>query len=61
MPAHQGDILLGPFVRCINYYAVNDPILTMVSSTARALRSGFSFGGGSDREIVFCVPIVQDR
>lgn len=48
-----------PFARCINYYSVNDPLLFVVSSAARALRSGFmgmgygSFSGsGSGREDV---------
>ena len=40
-----------PFARCINYYSVNDPLLFVVPSAAKALRSGFgglgygSFGG----------------
>lgn len=42
-----------PFARCINYYAVNDPILNVVPSAVRALKSGFSFGGGSEQEIIF--------
>ncbi len=37
-----------PFARCINYYAVNDPLLFVVPSAARALRSGFmGMGYGS--------------
>ncbi len=42
-----------PFSRCINYYAVTDPILNVVPSAVRALKSGFSFGSGSEQEIVF--------
>lgn len=30
-----------PFARCVNYYSVNDPLLLLVPSAARALRSGF--------------------
>eukprot|EP01083_Nonionella_stella_P254119 873657_1 len=30
-----------PFARCINYYSVNDPLLFIVPSAAKALRSGF--------------------
>ena len=42
-----------PFARCINYYSVNDPLLFVVPSAARALRSGFmgmgmSHGKGAD-------------
>ena len=37
-----------PFARCINYYSVNDPLLFVVPSAARALRSGFmGMGYGS--------------
>jgi len=32
---------------------VNDPILNVVPSAVRALKSGFSFGGGSEQEIIF--------
>ena len=42
-----------PFARCINYYAVNDPILNVVPSAVKALKSGFSFGGGLKQEIIF--------
>jgi hypothetical protein len=44
-----------PFARCINYYAVTDPILNVVPSAVRALKSGFSFGriGSKEQEIVF--------
>jgi len=34
-----------PFARCINYYSVNDPLLFIVPSAAKALRSGFGMGG----------------
>ena len=37
-----------PFARCINYYSVNDPLLFVVPSAAKALRSGFGgLGYGS--------------
>jgi hypothetical protein len=42
-----------PFSRCINYYAVNDPILNVVPSAVNALKTGFSFGGGMEQEIIF--------
>lgn len=42
-----------PFSRCINYYAVNDPILNVVPAAVKALRSGFSFGSGMEQEIIF--------
>ena len=42
-----------PFARCINYYAVTDPILNIVPSAVRALRSGFAFGAGTETEVVF--------
>ena len=35
-----------PFARCINYYSVNDPLLFVVPSAAKALRSGFMGVGG---------------
>jgi len=34
-----------PFIRCVNYYSVNDPLLFVVPNAARALRSGV-WGGG---------------
>ncbi len=47
-----------PFARCVNYYSVNDPLLFVVPSAAKALRSGvmgmgmggmsFSLGNGDD-------------
>jgi hypothetical protein len=42
-----------PFSRCINYYAVNDPILNVVPAAVKALRTGFSFGSGMEQEIIF--------
>ena len=42
-----------PFSRCINYYAVNDPILNVVPTAVKALQSGFSFGSGMEQEIIF--------
>ncbi len=35
-----------PFARCINYYSINDPLLFVVPSAAKALRSGFMGMGG---------------
>ena len=49
-----------PFARCINYYAVNDPILNVVPSAVKALKSGFSFGGGMEQEIVFLTSRTGD-
>ncbi|KAL9188151.1 hypothetical protein ACHAXT_006529 [Thalassiosira profunda] len=49
-----------PFARCINYYAVNDPILNVVPSAVKALRSGFSFGSGLQSEIVFLASRTGD-
>ena len=56
----SGDILQStftdsefPFSRCINYYAVNDPILNVVPAAVKALQSGFSFGSGMEQEIIF--------
>lgn len=49
-----------PFARCINYYAVNDPILNVVPSAVKALKSGFSFGGGLQQEIVFLASRTGD-
>jgi len=42
-----------PFKRCINYYAVNDPLLMVVPSAAAALRSGLVDG---DDEFCFLAP-----
>jgi hypothetical protein len=41
-----------PFHRCINYYAVNDPLLWVVPSAEQALRSGFV----GDNEFCFLAP-----
>mmetsp|Transcript_17660 Transcript_17660/g.26447 ORF Transcript_17660/g.26447 Transcript_17660/m.26447 type:complete len:217 (+) Transcript_17660:3761-4411(+) len=35
-----------PFARCINYYSINDPLLFVVPSAAKALRTGFMGMGG---------------
>ena len=53
-----------PFARCVNYYSVNDPILAIVPSAERALRSGFlgvcSRGLPSNEpEFVFLTPRVD--
>jgi len=32
-----------PFLRCVNYYSVNDPLLFVVPQAAQALRSGFAY------------------
>jgi hypothetical protein len=45
-----------PFHRCINYYAVNDPLLWVVPSAEQALRSGFV----ADDEFCFLAPRVGD-
>jgi hypothetical protein len=45
-----------PFYRCINYYAVNDPLLWVVPSAEQALRSGFV----PDNEFCFLVPRVGE-
>jgi hypothetical protein len=44
-----------PFLRCINYYAVNDPLLLVVPSAEQALRSGFLVD-----EFCFLAPRVGD-
>ncbi len=49
-----------PFARCINYYAINDPILNVVPSAVKALKSGFSFGDGMEQEIVFLTSRTGD-
>jgi len=41
-----------PFYRCINYYAVNDPLLWLVPPAEQALRSGFV----ADDEFCFLAP-----
>jgi hypothetical protein len=45
-----------PFKRCINYYAVNDPLLMVVPSAAQALRSGLV----ADDEFCFLAPRCGD-
>ena len=45
-----------PFRRCINYYAVNDPLLWVVPSAEQALRSGFV----ADEEFCFLAPRAGD-
>ncbi|KAL7531470.1 hypothetical protein ACHAXR_004058 [Thalassiosira sp. AJA248-18] len=49
-----------PFARCMNYYTVNDPILNVVPSAVKALKSGFSFGGGLEQEIIFLASRTGD-
>mmetsp|Transcript_15411 Transcript_15411/g.23100 ORF Transcript_15411/g.23100 Transcript_15411/m.23100 type:complete len:310 (+) Transcript_15411:122-1051(+) len=49
-----------PFARCINYYSVNDPILNVVPSAVKALKSGFSFGDGMQQEIIFLASRTGD-
>ncbi|KAL7464635.1 hypothetical protein ACHAXS_004968 [Conticribra weissflogii] len=49
-----------PFARCINYYAINDPILNVVPSAVKVLKSGFSFGDGMEQEIVFLTSRTGD-
>ena len=48
------------FARCINYYAVNDPILNVVPSAVKALKSGFAFGNGMEQEIIFLASRTGD-
>lgn len=45
-----------PFHRCVNYYAVNDPLLFVVPSAEKALRSGYV----ADEEFCFLAPLVGD-
>eukprot|EP00934_Nitzschia_sp_Nitz4_P005406 Nitzschia sp. Nitz4//scaffold2_size372955//169321//170314//NITZ4_000419-RA/size372955-snap-gene-0.29-mRNA-1//1//CDS//3329546766//5396//frame0 len=45
-----------PFHRCVNYYAVNDPLLFVVPSAEQALRSGYV----ADDEFCFLAPKVGD-
>lgn len=56
-----------PFRRCINYYAINDPLLLLVPSAAQALRSGVMSSGvdGGDTttdpsEFCFLAPRIGD-
>jgi len=44
-----------PFVRCINYYSTNDPLLFLVPSASKALRSGFM-----PEDFVFLAPRAGD-
>ncbi|KAL3912682.1 MAG: hypothetical protein SGARI_001028 [Bacillariaceae sp.] len=44
-----------PFVRCVNYYSINDPLLFVVPSAEQALRSGFIAD-----EFCFLAPRVGD-
>lgn len=46
-----------PFHRCINYYAINDPLLLVVPQAAQALRSGFA---SHDAEFCFLAPRLGD-
>lgn len=45
-----------PFLRCMNYYALNDPLLWVVPSAEQALRSGLV----GDTDFVFLAPRVGD-
>lgn len=45
-----------PFLRCINYYSVNDPLLWVAPSAEQALRSGFVV----DEEFCFLAPRIGD-
>mmetsp|Transcript_7158 Transcript_7158/g.10261 ORF Transcript_7158/g.10261 Transcript_7158/m.10261 type:complete len:198 (-) Transcript_7158:184-777(-) len=57
-----------PFARCINYYSINDPLLLVVPSAARALRTGFLGSaqisdnaiGSGEPEFVFLSPRSGD-
>ena len=60
-----------PFVRCVNYYSVNDPLLFVVPSAVKALQSGFLQGStstgdeddvevGEESEFVFLTPRSGD-
>lgn len=46
-----------PFVRCINYYSINDPLLWVVPQAAQALKSGFV---GGENEFCFLTPRLGD-
>ena len=49
------------FARCINYYAISDPILNVVPSAVKALNSGFSFGSRvEEQEIIFLASRTGD-
>ena len=45
-----------PFRRCINYYAINDPLLLLVPSADQALRSGYV----ANDEFCFLAPRIGD-
>lgn len=58
-----------PFIRCVNYYSVNDPLLFVVPSAVKALQSGFLQGStgdeddvevGEESEFVFLTPRSGD-
>jgi hypothetical protein len=51
-----------PFKRCINYYAVNDPILYLDPTASQALRSGFMGGTvlGDETSDEFCFLAPRD-
>mmetsp|Transcript_28240 Transcript_28240/g.37654 ORF Transcript_28240/g.37654 Transcript_28240/m.37654 type:complete len:499 (+) Transcript_28240:125-1621(+) len=40
------------FARCVNYYSINDPLLFVVPSAVKALRSGFLTPGGYSGKLV---------
>ena len=42
------------------YTTKNDPILNVVPSAVKALKSGFSFGGGFEQEIIFLASRTGD-
>lgn len=46
-----------PFVRCVNYYSINDPLLWVVPQAAQALKSGFV---GGENEFCFLTPRLGD-
>lgn len=45
-----------PFVRCVNYYSINDPLLWVVPQASQALKSGFV----GDEEFCFLTPRQGD-
>jgi len=45
-----------PFLRCVNYYSINDPLLWVVPQAAQALKSGFV----GDSEFCFLTPRLGD-
>jgi hypothetical protein len=46
-----------PFIRCVNYYSINDPLLWVVPQAAQALKSGFV---GGENEFCFLTPRIGD-